>query len=122
MKGQILQTFHSSGFIYPLLLLVGMLFRQNLPAAGTAIPLSPKEIKTLSELVSDEHWLVINPSSTNTVRPDAPVVGPTNITELEEMLQLYADSSGRIVLWPRNLSVAGSDFTADKSLTCREAT
>jgi type II secretory pathway component GspD/PulD (secretin) len=97
-----------------------LLFEHSLSAAGPAIRLSPQAIKALSEAVSDENWLVINPSSTNSVLHDAPIVGPTNITELEEMLHLYADSTGRIVLWPRNLSVAGLDFTADKSLTHRE--
>jgi type II secretory pathway component GspD/PulD (secretin) len=120
MKGQILQTPQSNGFICLLLLLAALLFEQTLPAAGPASALSPEAIKTLSELVSDENRLVIKPSSTNTILLDALLVGPTNISELEEMLHLYADSSGRTVLWLRNLSVAGSDFTSDKSLTRRE--
>jgi hypothetical protein len=146
MKGQLLQTLQStgssfslscnrpvglaradrpkscSGLLSPLLLFVGLLLQQSLPAAGPAIPLSPEAIKSLTEAVSDEIWLVVNPSSTNTILHDAPIVGSTNITELEEILHLYADSTGRIVLWPRNLSVAGLDFSADKSLNRREAT
>jgi hypothetical protein len=108
MKGQILQTLQSTGsslfappnynmriwlvranhpksygrFLCSLLLLVGLLFEQNLPAGEPAIPLSQNAIKALSEAASDENWLVINPSSTNTVLHDAPIVGPTNLTEL----------------------------------------
>jgi len=109
-----------SGFLCALLLLIGLLSEQSLPAAGPALSLSPEATKALSEAVSDENWLVINPSSTNAVLHDTPIVGPTNITELEEMLHVYADSTGRIVLWPRNLSVAELDIIVDKSLTRRE--
>jgi type II secretory pathway component GspD/PulD (secretin) len=75
-----------------------------------------------AESISNKNLLVINPSATNSVPNDKPIVGPTNITELEEVLQLYADLRGRTVLWPRDLSVRKPDFVTDKPLTRQQAT
>jgi len=69
---------------------------------------------------SDGNLLVISPSTTNNIRQDGVLIGSANISDLHEMLQLYADARNRIVLSSTNLSNPKLNFSADKPLTSAE--
>lgn len=95
---------------------------QPLFASESTNPARRNSIVVPAESISNENLFVTNPSQTNAAPIDTPIVGPTNITELKEVLQLYADLRGRTVLWAANLSVPKPDFVIDKPLTRQQAT
>lgn len=103
-----------------LLIVMGYAIEQRVLAAEPMNSHRRNSIIVPSDLVSDENLL--NPSSTNPIRQDGFVIGSTNINDLHEMLQLYADIRGRTVRWSTNLTFPNLNFTADKPLTPRETT
>ncbi len=127
MKGRNLQaqqpaTPTRAAIFCALFITTNLLAAQCLFASESTNPVRRNSIVVPAESISNENLLVINPAATNSVPVDNAITGPTNITELDEMLQLYADLRGRTVLWPRNLSMRKLDFSSDKPLTRQETT
>src|SRR5262245_61037191 len=118
MKGRILkilQSTHSNIFlviIHFLALHVSAGELTNVPGRiGTAVPFIPD---------ADKGLLEFKPSFSNNIPAPPFIMGSTNITSLEEMLRLYADTRGRTVLWPEYLTFSNLSFTSDKPLTQEE--
>jgi hypothetical protein len=126
MKGQNPQTPQStrsnSCLLCALLIATGFSIEHRLLAGESTNSPRRNSILVPTDLASDANLLNINPSSTNSVGKDGLVIGSTNISDVHEMLRLYADVRGRTIRWPTNLSLPNLTFTADKPLTPHETT